>query len=322
MTHIYLVYGSTKPLVDKRISEIIENQIQQKDEFNYSQYELKEVSFSQIAEDAMTFPFLSECKVIHVKDSYIFTGEKVKPTIDINIEEVLSFLEQFKGPNIVIFEVNQDKLDERKKIVKTIKKKHQVIQIEPLNEEGTKALIKKTLNDGYKDIKADALNTLIELTGVQYDIITKELDKVLLFVGDEPVITKAHIEAVVSRSLEQNVFLLTEFIIKGQKQKAIYLLKDLIQMKEEPIKLLALITGQYRLFYQAKILKEKGFSEAQIAKQLKVHPYRVKLALRNMNKLSLNHLLTIMDSCAETDYQLKSSYMDKDLILELFILKI
>ncbi|PTH24574.1 DNA polymerase III subunit delta, partial [Staphylococcus arlettae] len=37
---------------------------------------------------------------------------------------------------------------------------------------------------------------------------------------------------------------------------------------------------------------------------------------------SIDQLLNIVDSCAETDYKLKSSYMDKQLILELFILSL
>ena len=55
-------------------------------------------------------------------------------------------------------------------------------------------------------------------------------------------------------------FFLTEFIQKNQKDKAIQLVKDLIIMKEEPIKLLALITSNYRLYYQCKILAQKGYS--------------------------------------------------------------
>ncbi len=83
---------------------------------------------------------------------------------------------------------------------------------------------------------------------------------------------------MINRSLEQNVFLLTEYIQKRKKRTSnsfIYL----ITMKEEPIKLLALITSNYRLFYQCKILSQKGYSGQQIAKTIGVHPYRVKLAL-------------------------------------------
>ncbi|MGV3096901.1 DNA polymerase III subunit delta, partial [Staphylococcus borealis] len=51
-------------------------------------------------------------------------------------------------------------------------------------------------------------------------------------------------------------------------------------------------------------------------------PYRVKLALNQVRYYELKELLNIIDNCAETDYKLKSSYMDKQLILELFILSL
>ncbi|MDF0137924.1 DNA polymerase III subunit delta, partial [Staphylococcus pseudintermedius] len=174
----------------------------------------------------------------------------------------------------------------------------------------------------YKEIKQDALEALIQLTGIHYRMIKQELDKLLLFVGDRPTINKEDVQTIVNRSLEQNVFLLTDYIQKGQKAQAISLVKDLIQLKEEPIKLLALITSNYRLYYQSKILNQKGYSGQQIAKTVGVHPYRVKLALNQARKYDLDTLLTIMDVCTETDYQLKSSYMDKVLILELFIMKL
>ena len=75
-------------------------------------------------------------------------------------------------------------------------------------------------------------------------------------------------------------------------------------------------------YYQCKILSRKGYSGQQIAKTINVHPYRVKLALNQVKHYQLTHLLNIIDQCAETDYKLKSSYMDKQLILELFILSL
>ncbi|WP_376750444.1 DNA polymerase III subunit delta, partial [Mammaliicoccus sciuri] len=88
---------------------------------------------------------------------------------------------------------------------------------------------------------------------------------------DRPTINKQDVNQIINRSLEQNVFLLTEYIQKRKKEQAIHLVKALITMKEEPIKLLALITSNYRLFYQCKILSQKGYSGQQIAKTIGVH---------------------------------------------------
>ncbi|TDM13092.1 DNA polymerase III subunit delta [Macrococcus lamae] len=319
---ITLNYGAVPELTAKKTQEMVDKLLPEKDDFNFSKYDMQEIAIQTIIEDAMTIPFLSDYKVIVVKNSFIFTGDKTKTTVEHHIEALVDFIERFEGPNFVIFEVNNEKLDERKKIVKLIKKQHDVNKIEAMDEAALKQWIKKSLNEQFKDIKQDALDELIQLTGADYKLITSELEKLLLYIGDEPIIVLSHIKAIVSRSLEQNVFLLTDYITTNRKKEAVTLLHDLIHMKEEPIKLLALISGQYRLFYQAKILNQKGFSEAQIAKTLKTHPYRVKLAIRKTGRMDLGDILSTMEKCTAADYQLKSSYMDKVLILELFILSI
>ena len=65
-------------------------------------------------------PFISK-KLLLLKCFY-FTGEKVSKDIQPNNEQVNEFLEKYDGENFIIFEVYQNKLDERKKITKTLKR--------------------------------------------------------------------------------------------------------------------------------------------------------------------------------------------------------
>ena len=321
--NIMAIYGEVPELVEKKSNKIVESYLnEKKDDFNYVKYNLYDTSFNQIIEEALTMPFISEKKAIVVKNAFIFTGEKVSKDIQPNNEQVNEFLEKYDGENFIIFEVYQNKLDERKKITKTLKKTSKLAKVEQMSEQEIKNWIKNKLHENFKDIKQDALDLFIELTGINFNIVSQELEKIILFLGERTTINKKDVEEIINRSLEQNVFLLTEYIQKGEKYKAIQLIKDLIVMKEEPIKLLALITSNYRLYYQCKILSRKGYSGQQIAKTINVHPYRVKLALNQVKHYQLTHLLNIIDQCAETDYKLKSSYMDKQLILELFILSL
>ena len=89
----------------------------------------------------------------------------------------------------------------------------QLKKIEQMSEKELKHWIKNTLNNNYKDIKQDALELFIELTGVNYNIVSQELEKLILFIGERPIINKEDID-LINRSLEQNVFLLTEYIQK------------------------------------------------------------------------------------------------------------
>lgn len=323
-TPIYTVYGEIPELIDKEINQIIDSYLdgEPKDDFNYIKFNLYETNFNQIIEEAMTMPFFSDKKVILVQNTFILTGEKVSKDHTIDAHAVIEFIEKYNGDSLVIFQVFASKLDERKKMVKTLKKHAKIKKVEQMSEVEMKQWIQSYLNQNFKDIKQDALDQFLTLTGIHYQLINQELDKLLLYIGDKTTINLEDVKTIVNRSLEQNVFLLTEYIQNGQKQKAVTLMRDLIQLKEEPIKLLALITSNYRLYYQSLILNQKGYSEQQIAKTVGAHPYRVKLALRHARKYTLESLLEKMNICVETDYHLKSSYMDKVLILELFILKL
>ncbi|MBI5972626.1 DNA polymerase III subunit delta [Staphylococcus caledonicus] len=319
--NVVAVYGEVPELVEKKSNELVNDFLEEgKDDFNFIKFNLYETNISSIIEEALTLPFISEKKAIVIKNSFMFTGEKVSKEITPNTDQVIEFLEKYDGNNLLIFEIYQSKLDERKKLTKTLKNTSKLYKVEQMSEQEMKSWIQNKLHENYKDIKQDALNLFIELTGINFNVISQELDKIILFLGDRTTINKNDVSLIINRSLEQNVFLLTEYIQKGDKNKAIQLVKDLIIMKEEPIKLLALITSNYRLYYQCKILSRKGYSGQQISKTINVHPYRVKLALGQVKHYQLNELLNIIDHCAETDYKLKSSYIDKQLILELLIL--
>ncbi|MGV3275043.1 DNA polymerase III subunit delta [Staphylococcus sp. 11261D007BR] len=324
MSHINVIYGEVLELIDKESNELIQSYLKDepKDDFNFVKYNLYEANLNQIIEEAMTLPLFSDKKVVLIQNSYIFTGEKISDDVKGQLNQLAEFIEKYDSDALIVFQVPSDKLDERKKIVKALKKYARIKKVDAFTEDEMKQWIIDYLQAAHKEIKQDALDDFLHLTGVHFRIVQQELDKLLLFIGDRLTITKEDVHQIVNRSLEQNVFLLTDYIQKGQKDNAVQLMKDLIQLKEEPIKLLALITSTYRIYYQTKILSQKGYSGQQIAKTINVHPYRVKLASAKIKKYRLNDLLNIMNQCVETDYKLKSSYLDKALILELFILAV
>src|SRR5699024_11745928 len=116
-------------------------------------------------------------------------------------------IEKNDDNNIIILKENHDKIDEKKKEVKTLKKHTQNIKIEQMSEEKLKNWIKSQLHENYKDIKQDALELILELTGVNFNVIKQEIEKLILFLGERTTINKQDVHQIVNRSLEQNVFL-------------------------------------------------------------------------------------------------------------------
>ena len=69
----------------------------------------------------------------------------------------------------------------------------------------------------------------------------------------------------------------------------------------------------------AIILKKENKQEQEIASLLEVHPYRVKLALKNTVNYSLNDVKNILIDLATLDSKIKSGQYDRYVDFELFL---
>jgi DNA polymerase-3 subunit delta len=79
---------------------------------------------------------------------------------------------------------------------------------------------------------------------------------------------------------------------------------------------------QFRIMLQIKELEQHHYSQQQMASQLSLHPYAVKLAAEKGRKWQADQLGKQLDRLAELDYRMKTGRMDKVLGLELFLLSL
>ena len=132
---------------------------------------------------------------------------------------------------------------------------------------------------------------LLLKSGYDFGELQKNLTLLQAYKEDGQI-TLQDIKEVVPKSLQDNIFDLTQMILKGQIDQARNLVKDLRLQGEDEIKLIAILLEQFRMFSQVKIFSEEGQSESQIVANLsdlsgrKVNPYQVKFALRDSRRLS------------------------------------
>ena len=73
----------------------------------------------------------------------------------------------------------------------------------------------------------------------------------------EGIISSQDIAEAIPKSLQDNIFDLTQMILKRQIDQARNLVKDLRLQGEDEIKLIAILLGQFRMFSQVKIFSEE-----------------------------------------------------------------
>ncbi len=155
-------------------------------------------------------------------------------------------------------------------------------------------------------------NVLIRELAVRCDnemsAIVSEVDKLVAYANGD-VITAESMSAVVTHNVEQDVFKLTDAIARNDIDFAYTLLADLLSRGEQPLKLQALILGQYKRMFYTKVSKD---SVEEIAKQLGGSSYPYKLARGNAAKYKPMELKRIVDTLHNIEYEQKSGRISMD----------
>ncbi|MGE7661429.1 DNA polymerase III subunit delta [Peribacillus sp. NPDC097197] len=319
---VYLVYGTEAYLINETKQLLIEHVLHEDEmDFNFSQFDLEETPVETALEDVETLPFIGERRLVFMQNPFFLTAEKSKSKVEHNVKRLEAYLSDPVPYSIVVLTAPYEKLDERKKITKELKRKAVLIEAKKLGDRELKVWVKERVAEYQVQIDDQATELLLELAGTNLMMLTNELDKMALYVEDEKRITTEVVEKLVAKSLEQNIFTLVDSVLQRKMESAMTILHDLLRQNEEPIKILSVMAGQVRLMYQVKELSRQGYSQQKIAGQLRVHPYRVKLALEKTGKFQEKELLSIIDDLAEADYRMKTGLADKAITLELLLLK-
>ncbi len=179
----------------------------------------------------------------------------------------------------------------------------------------TKALIK---DEGYI-ITQSALQLLIERSDQVIDTILSNYQKLKMVATDNKITEKSVMQNV-DLSLAQNIFAILESALDKNYREAVERLDNQLREGTNPIQLLAVFENQLELILVVKILAQRGRSEPQIVKELGVHPYRVKLALRN--RLKIDKLENLLRDAIDLEFKYKNGTYREDNFLKLFILNV
>ena len=305
---LYLLYG----LKDFQINEDIKNLTKNQNDMNISRYDLNNTPLKDAIDDAETYSMFAETKTVIVENASMFTTLTSK---DSDIVE--NYLNNINKSTNLIFTAHAEKIDTRKKITKLIKK---VGIVKEFNEEISPLNLTKNLLKDY-DINEKTINLFLDRVGNNPLIIQNEINKIKIYKNKDKNITDKDIINLTNKNIDIDIFKLIDYIVQKNKEKAIELYYEMLKINEEPIKIIVILANQFRIMYQSKELLKKGYSEKDIASILKIHPYRVKLAIQNSRNYSSKTLLEYLNNLADIDIGIKTGKLNKDLALELFILK-
>lgn len=306
----YLIYGNDYSLIKREIDKIT------KEINDVTTYDLSLEKVDNLLNDASVISMFGDKKAL-IGENALFLSTS-SSSINHDLDYLERYLEDDNHDNIVIFTLNENKLDERKKIVKLLKKRATVIHKDVIKDKDLPDFVRdEFFNNGYK-IDYKAASYFVQYAGSNVDILISEINKMMMYKDGDKIIKIEDINEITSKKMNDNIFDLSNAIMDKDFKKMYECYNDLMTLKEEPIKIIAMLGSTFTLVYQCKLLYNDGKRQNEIADILKVHPYRVKLAIENNYKI--NNIKEILKKLHNLDYEIKSGKIDKALALDNFLL--
>lgn len=323
MKLVHVLFGPETYLIHQKKEEIIKNTLSEDEiDLNVSVHDARESSIQEAIDDCQMVSFLGGKRVVVVKDCYFLTTEKAKEKIDHDLDRLASYIESPNDDTVLILMVPYEKMDNRKKVVKTMKKHSSMYEGKQLKGGQLFDWICRSADGEGIVISNDAANMLITYIGSNLTQLEQELKKMALYIGKGNELLKEQVEILVSKTIEQDIFKLINSVMSKDLKQTFEILEDMFRQGEDSIKIINLIARQFRIIFQIKQLQNQGLNEGQIASRTKQHPYTIKMSMHLIGNYESKQLLEMLAILSDLDYKMKTGQLPKDIALESFITKI
>ena len=313
---LYLLFGEDLFLIDNSLKLIKQFANIDMPELNISNYVEGDIDCFLIVKELETMPAFSSRKIVYVDLS-------TKNSKLSNEKKLNEYLENINESSILI--VNIGMLAKPDKINF---KNFTEVDCSKLSPDLVSKFVVANVKQFNKQITVDALKVLIDYTLCDLQMITSEIVKLCNFIGDKEQITLEDVNSNVKKTLEYQIFELTENLGKKDFKKTFEILDD-IKLGGKPkgkdsqsgsVKgLFSLIYNHFRRLFFVSL---NSYSKSEYSKFLKIQEFAVGKITNQVKMFSSKKLKEILDMCADFDFKIKQSQIQEWSAIEIICLNI
>ena len=255
---------------------------------------------------------------------------------------LMEFLEQGLPPwDVLLITAN---VDRRTRLYKRFEEKGSVLDLSigreksgRMSREALAEFLDQRLKEGGKKIEAQAQGMILARAGAELWAVYQELEKLLLYVGEEPWIKVNDVEEVFLDQGEAWVFDLTKAIVERDSIEALGRLVRLMSQENHPLQLLGVIAGEVRRLLAARQLIDgelrqkwaRGMTYPQFQKSVLQGgpplvtrtPFGDYMAFQKADNFTTAKLLRYLEEVYQADIRLKSTGHPPRMVMERLILE-
>lgn len=308
--NLYLIYGEEDYLKLQYKNKLIAALVNEGDNMNFSKYEDNGINTAQIIDQAETMPFFAEHRVILIENSGF--GKKMP-------EDLGNYLSTI--PEFTVFIFVEPTADKRGKLYKAAKAAGRDIEINMPNEAVLAKWVGAQLNTAGKQMKKDAWSQFLNMTHESMDNMSRELEKLITYVGDRNQITIDDVNAICIAKVETKIFDMLNAISAKDMVKTMDLYQDMLSAKEPPMRILTMIVRQFRQMKVVKELSGFGNNASTIAGKVGMPDFAVRRTMQLAGNFSDKEITNLLNDAADFEEKFKTGRLDEKLAVELIIMK-
>lgn len=311
---IYLFYGQEKYVLQTYLMKMVNIALGDGDKtMNYDVFDSPSVDADRVSSALQTLPFFSELRVVVLRELELFKGKNV-----VKLEQLIPVLQAL--PESTVCFIIENEIDKRSKNYKALQTIGQAVEFKTQSEDELCKYIIDQLTRSGKRADQNLAKAFLHVVGYDLTIIHNELKKLNDFCSAEEIAPK-DIQEICTRSIENRIFELVDCMGTRQRAHALRLFTDLLVLKEPAPRILYMITRQFRLILQTKLLVEKHQDRQAISSKLKIAPFIVDKNIKQARCFTVEKLKQALKNCYDAEVDLKTGRMDLELGIELLIVK-
>ncbi len=268
---------------------------------------------SAIIDGWLTPPFWGERRVI--------LAELPSEPMQALLEELATMCKDKAPTTDNCLVIQADSLDKRKKAAKELVKLAEVCDFQEIKrwnvQQDLYPWIEEQARRAGKRIARDAVAQLVNACGTDKFALRQALDKLLIYLGDDPQIELEAVQLLVSQT-ETDIFLLLELIAGRDREKAFAHLQTLL-LKDHANKIMSTLATMMNRLFQARWHAAQGRNHQEIAQDLGMNAYVVKMDLQRWKQYRLEQIETGLRRLLELQTRTRSSRLSPELALELWL---
>ena len=286
--------------------------------FNYTRFNNENFTLQAFADAVEALPMMAETTMVQVEDIDIF---KLPESDREKLTEVFSDVPDYCTV-VFLFETVAWKPDKRyKKLWDAVDDNGTVVEFAKQNQRDLIAWIGRHFASRGKRIATDLCAYLIDITGGTMTALASEISKIAAYSGADEI-KKSDIDAVTEPVMDAVVFHMTDAMSRGDYGFAMTKLQQLLKMQEEPIGILGAIGNHFRRLSTARTLLDNGRNASELMKLCGMQDYAARKTMDAARRFQPAFLRKSMELILETDIRMKTSFDEKERLLEMLVLQL